>query len=79
MDAECVQDRQRSRLVGTGVRSRSACPVGLLASLCGQTTPTVGGASRVRIVAVVISQHFPFHDNGLFEAFATAYDQALVD
>lgn len=32
-----------------------------------------------QIVALVLSQHFPFHDNGLFEAFATGYYQALVD
>ncbi len=34
---------------------------------------------REGIVALVFSQHFPFHDNGLFEAFATGYYQALVD
>ena len=55
----------------------SALAVVLLANILpGVHVDTFGIAV---IVALVLTQHFPFNEHRLFERFTTGYMQALVD
>lgn len=45
----------------------------------GAATTDCGIDPEEQIVALVLTQHFPFNEHRLFERFTTAYMQALVD